>query len=77
MTTTLTGSPDEPLLCDRCEKRPIAPPGTEAWQYDWCEVCYENEAEAWNERMQEGECFRGGEAEAYYQEQHEKERRLK
>ena len=63
-------------LCDRCHERPVAESGSDAWFYDCCEVCWQNMEEAAYENEQ-GECFRGGEAEAFYKEQHEKERRMK
>ena len=40
-------------VCDRCGKRPIAPASSEAWQYDWCQVCYDNQAEEASERATE------------------------
>ena len=49
-------------LCERCETNP-------AMHNDWlCKECLENAMEALFERSL-GECFRGGEAEAYNAEQ--------
>ncbi len=59
-------------LCERCEKRP-AVKGEE-----YCQDCLDNMAEAaWDRQMDDGETFRGGEAEDFYREQQEKARRLK
>lgn len=63
---TVASSPSEPLLCERCEKQPVSPSCEEGL---YCDDCLQNMAEAAYERSQEGECFRGGEADAYFAEE--------
>ncbi len=52
------------LLCERCEQKLRLP------SEDYCQECYDLLAEqAWERRMENGECFRGGEAAAFEAEQ--------
>lgn len=55
-------------LCDDCGAAPRI--ADEYGNDRWCIKCYDRRAErAHDERMEDGEAFRGGEAEAYYREQ--------
>lgn len=62
--------PNPKELCGHCEAEPIALEGHPAHRLNWCEECYEAEAERqWESRIEDGETFRGGEAAAYEAEQ--------
>ena len=58
-----TSETGDSMICETCEKREAIPGEIE------CDDCLSNRAEAYWERRQEGECFRGGEAASYEAEQ--------